>query len=92
MTVEDIIIELKASSTSDHFAKLSHFGIETSKALGVKILYVRQLAKRIVKDHDLALKLWQTEIHEARILATLVEDPLLMTENQFDRWVSEFDS
>jgi len=92
MTVEEIIIELKTLSTPDHFAKLSHFGIETSRALGVKIPYLRQLAKRIGKDHDLALELWETEIHEARILATLIEDPLFMTENQFDRWVSDFDS
>jgi len=92
MTVKEIIIELKALSSPDHLAKLSHFGINTSKALGVKIPFLRQLAKKIGKDHDLALELWETEIHEARILATLIEDAHFMTENQFDRWVNDFDS
>ncbi|MDR3651889.1 MAG: DNA alkylation repair protein [Paludibacter sp.] len=91
-SINDVIGELKLLATLDHFTKLSHFGIEDSKALGVKIPLIRQLAKKIGKNHDLALKLWNTEVHEARLLASMIESPELVTEKQFDKWVSDFDS
>jgi len=92
MDIEFVIEELKLLSTPEHFAKLSHFGIEDSKALGVKIPLLRNLAKTIGANHALALELWDTEIHEARILASMIEDSKMMTENQVDKWVSDFNS
>jgi 3-methyladenine DNA glycosylase AlkD len=92
MTSQEILSELKALSTPEHFAKLSYFGIKDDKALGVKVPLIRQLAKNIGKNHELALGLWKTEIHEARLLATMIDDPKLVTEDQFDSWVSEFNS
>ncbi len=92
MDVEFVIEELKLLSTSEHFAKLSHFGIKDSKALGVKVPLLRNLAKTIGKNHSLALELWDTEIHEARILASMIEDAKMATENQIDKWVNDFDS
>ena len=79
-------------STPEHFAKLSYFGIKDDNALGVKIPLLRQLAKKIGKNHELALELWKTKIHEARILAVFIDDPKKVTENQFDSWVSDFNS
>jgi 3-methyladenine DNA glycosylase AlkD len=92
MTVQEVIIELKALSTPEHFAKLSYFGIKDDKALGVKIPLIRLLAKQIGKNHELAQELWKTEIHEARLLATMIEKPELVFENQFDSWVKDFNS
>jgi len=91
-TVNEIIEELKLLSTADHYAKLSHFGINAAKAYGVKIPLLRQLAKKIGKNHELALALWDTDVHEARLLASMIELPGLVTENQFDSWVNDFDS
>jgi 3-methyladenine DNA glycosylase AlkD len=88
--LEDIIGELRVLSTPEHYAKLSHFGIKDDKAFGVKVPLIRQLAKKIGKNHELALKLWATEIHEARLLTTMIADPKLITENQFDSWVGDF--
>ena len=92
MTVNEVVEELKTLSTPEHYAKLSHFGINDSKALGIKVPLLRLLAKKIGKNHELALQLWATEIHEARILATMIEDPKLVAENQFDSWVRDFNS
>lgn len=92
MTVNEVVEEIKALSSPEHFAKLSHFGINDSKALGVKIPLLRQLAKKIGKNHELALQLWATEIREARLLATMIDDPKLVTENQFQNWVLDFNS
>lgn len=43
-------------------------------------------------DHALALELWTTGIHEARILATLVADPDTQTEVERERWVLDITS
>jgi 3-methyladenine DNA glycosylase AlkD len=92
MDVSFLIDELKLLSTADHLAKLAHFGINDSKALGVKVPLIRKLAKTIGIDHKLALELWETEIHEARLLASMIANAKEMTEIQFDSWVNDFDS
>jgi 3-methyladenine DNA glycosylase AlkD len=48
---------------------------------------LRAVTKTCGVDHALALGLWETGIHEARILATLVADPATMTDVQRERWV-----
>ncbi len=56
------------------------------------VTWLRQMAKRIGKDHELALALWDSEVHEARILASIVDEPKKVTMAQMDRWVKDFDS
>lgn len=92
MTVKEALNELKSLSTPEHFEKLSYFGIRNEKAFGVKIPLIRELARRIGKNHELALELWRTEVHEARLLATFIDNPKQITENQFDSWVGDFNS
>ena len=92
MTVKEVLTELKSLSNPAHFAQLERFGIESSNALGIKIPDLRLFAKKVGKNHELALELWKTEIHEARILASFIDDPKQVTELQFDTWVKDFDS
>jgi 3-methyladenine DNA glycosylase AlkD len=90
--LSSVIDELKRLSTPEHFSKLAHFGIKDDKALGVKVPLIRQLAKTIGKNHELSIELWKTEIHEARLLATMIENPKLINNEQFDSWVGDFNS
>ena len=53
---------------------------------------LRRMGKEIGKNHALALELWQSGIHEARILAGLIAEPAKMTPRQMDAWVKDFDS
>ncbi|VBB43447.1 conserved hypothetical protein [uncultured Paludibacter sp.] len=92
MTVEQVIEELKQISSLEHLQKLSHFGIEDSKALGVKIPDLRLLAKKIGKNHLLALELWKTDVHEAHLLASMIADANSISEKDFDWIVDTFDS
>ncbi|KKS89244.1 MAG: hypothetical protein UV63_C0021G0011 [Microgenomates group bacterium GW2011_GWC1_43_11] len=71
---------------------MARFGINPKNTLGVSIPILRSLAKEIGKNHLLALELWKTSIHEARILAGLIDDPKLVTSIQMDGWVRDFDS
>jgi 3-methyladenine DNA glycosylase AlkD len=92
MTADEIIAILREKSNAKYLAGMKRFGIENSKALGIPVPELRKLAKVIKKDHVLALALWNTGMHEAKILASLIDDPALVTEKQIDDWVNDFNS
>lgn len=50
---------------------------------------MRLLAREVGTDHDAAERLWSTGIHDARILATMIEDPASVDGHQMDRWAGE---
>jgi 3-methyladenine DNA glycosylase AlkD len=92
MHAEEIIDLLKLQANPAYLAGMQRFGIDNSRALGVKLPDIRKLAKTIQKDHALALELWVTGIHEARIIASMVEDPAMVTQQQIDSWTKDFNS
>ncbi len=68
------------------------FGINPSMTLGISIVDLRKMARDLGTDHALAQRLWASGIHEARILASFIDDPRLVTSAQMDRWIAAFDS
>ncbi len=84
--------ELRSQRNPRNMEGMARFGISVKDALGIPIPTLRSIAKREGRDHDLALKLWSSGVHEARILATMVEDPEKVTSKQMDRWTNDFDS
>lgn len=71
---------------------MARYGIRTDHAIGVTVTELRRLARGLHPDHELAAALWTSGVHEARILASLVDDPALVSEAQMDAWVSDLDS
>ncbi len=92
MTYSEIITELKSLANPDNVAGMARFGISPRGTLGVSIPALRKMAKRVGKNHDLALKLWESRIHEARLLAGFIDDPAMVTEAQMEAWAKDFDS
>lgn len=92
MTVDEIIAELRAHANADNVAGMARYGISSVNTLGVNIPTIRAIAKRTGHDHDLALALWDSGIHEARILAAMVDEPAKVSRRQMDRWATDFDS
>ena len=90
--VDLILKKLQSLGSEESKAGMSRFGINVERAYGVSVPNLRKVAKEIGKDHELALKLWDSEIHEARILASMIDDPRKVTETQVDSWVHDFDS
>jgi 3-methyladenine DNA glycosylase AlkD len=84
--------ELKALANPRVRAKMSYFGVDVPKAHGISAPVLHALAKRIGKNHSLALDLWATGIHEAKILATLIGEPEKVTGKEMERWARGFDS
>lgn len=91
-TVAGLLRELKGLAHPENLPGMARYGINTSRALGVPIPELRKIAKRAGKDHLLAKQLWATEVHEARILASMVDDPALVTGSQMDEWARGFNS
>ena len=73
-------------------AGMARFGISPKGTLGISITNLRRLAREIGCDHGLALRLWKSGFHEARILAGFVADPAKLTEALAEQWVNGFDS
>jgi 3-methyladenine DNA glycosylase AlkD len=71
---------------------MARYGIRTDDAVGVTVTELRRLARGLRPDHELAGALWTSGVHEARVLASLVDDPALVTEAQMDAWVRVLDS
>jgi 3-methyladenine DNA glycosylase AlkD len=92
MDVHDVLDNLRQLSRPENIAGMARFGISRVNNLGISIVTLRTLAKKIGTDHELALHLWDSQIHDARLLATLIDDPRLVTRQQMDRWVATFDS
>src|SRR5207245_1916819 len=72
--------------------RMARFGIQSSNSFVVSVPKLRTLAREVGRDHQLALELWGTGLHDARLLASMVDDPERVTIDQMDRWVRDFDS
>ena len=87
-----VLGKLNEVSDRSRLPGMARYGIATGRALGVAVPELRKLAKALGRDHDLAVELWVSEIHEARILASMIDDPRQVHESQMEAWVRDFDS
>jgi 3-methyladenine DNA glycosylase AlkD len=92
MRAADVIGELKKQYNPKNLAGMARFGINTEKAFGATTPFMRSLAKKIGRNHELALELWESGYHEARHIASMIDDPALVTKSQMNRWVRDFNS
>jgi len=91
MEFKEIIGELESLSNEKSIEGMARFGITPDKTYGVSMPNLRKLGKRIGTDHKLARKLWDAGFRETMILASIIDDPELVTEDQMEGWVREFD-
>jgi len=92
MEYEEIIEKLKSMKNSSNVEGMARFGINPKKNLGISVSTLRKIAKEIGKNHHLALELWKSGIHDARLLACFIDNYELVTDEQMDSWAEDFDS
>ncbi len=92
MQSREILRHLKSLRNPRNIAGMARFGINPRNTLGVSIPTLRRIARQAGKDHRLAQELWKSGIHEARILAAMVDVQEQVTQAQMERWVKDFDS
>ncbi len=92
VSVEPVLKKMKAKARPDQLAGMARYGMVRENRLGVAIPDLRKMARELGKNHELALKLWKTEIQEARILAAMIDRPEEVTEQQMEEWVKDINS
>lgn len=92
MDAKTVLDRLVSYTNPKNVEGMARFGINAHNTLGVSMPAIRKIGKETGRNHKLAGELWDSEIHEARILAALVDDPKLVTAKQMEIWVAGFDS
>jgi 3-methyladenine DNA glycosylase AlkD len=90
--VASVLTWLSNKSTQRDRDNMKRFGITAPKFFGVSMANLKVIAKRLGRNHELAAELWATGWYEARMLATLIDEPECVTAAQMDRWCRDFDN
>ncbi len=91
-TCDRALEELRTLGEQRNVDGMAHFGIRAKIVYGVAKPKMDELARRIGKDHKLALELWASGVHDARILAGMIDLPEQVSARQMERWVQDFDN
>lgn len=91
-TSAGILKKLKVRGSRRNIEGMARFGITTERRPGVSVPEMRRIAGEYGTDHALSIRLWNSGIPEARIVASMIADPAKLTAVEMDRWASEFDS
>jgi 3-methyladenine DNA glycosylase AlkD len=92
MEYKEIIKEIKSFAKPEDLPYMKRYGINIENSYGTSVYKLREIAKKTGKNHTLALKLWKSKNRESRLLATMIDDPLSVSEEQIERWVKDFNS
>ncbi len=94
MTKTEVMAVLKENNDErgiKHWKKLGDYtgGL---KSFGIGLTKLRKIAKQIGRYHKLALQLWNTKNHDAKIVGLLIDDPKQLTRDQVEEQVEEVDA
>ena len=94
MTKTEVLALLKANTNERGLANWNKLGADTGglKSYGIGLTELRKLAKKIGKDHKLALQLWGTKNHDAKVVGLLIDEPKLITREQAETQVEDVDA
>ena len=91
MTPTQAMKALEAAGTEQNRKIYPRHGV-TSPLFGVSFADLRKLRKQVGVDHPVAVSLWDSGNHDARMLATMVADPAAMSRRDLDTWVNATDN
>ncbi|MCC6801538.1 MAG: DNA alkylation repair protein [Anaerolineae bacterium] len=87
----DVLQELEALGTEQNRKIYARHGVGENM-YGVSYANLGMLRKRLRTNHELALELWKTGNHDARILALMIADPQQIDSATLDSWVHDLDN
>ena len=90
MTAKEILEELKPLGTAGYRKVLLNHGVK-EPLLGVKVEDLKKIQKRVKRDYQLALELYDSGVYDAMYLAGLIADDLKMTKKDLTHWVENAD-
>lgn len=90
--VKEIIREFRGLRNERNIEGMKRYGINVDTAFGISAPILTNISKRYRYNHTLALELWNTGFHDARLLASMIDNPEEVTGKQLNKWVKDFDS
>eukprot|EP00762_Andalucia_godoyi_P006341 ANDGO_05926.mRNA.1 hypothetical protein len=93
-TVESVLRMLAEHGSAKNVSGKARFAIiyPSGTVYGVSAPDMRQIAKSIGTDHELAVALWEAKVLEARHVAYMISDPAKLSDPLVNKWVSEIES
>ncbi len=85
MTLEEVLSELKRMANPQTQKTWETHGSK-GETFGVKIGDMKTIQKKIKRDHELALQLYDTRNSDAMYFAGLISEPKKMTKEQLQHW------
>jgi 3-methyladenine DNA glycosylase AlkD len=85
MNVQEALDTLKALGTEQNRKIYRRHGAGED-VYGVSFAHLKELKKKIKTDHDLAMALWDSGNHDARMLAGMIADPKRLDARTLDAW------
>ncbi len=92
MSFSEIMAWMEGKKSEKNKAGMAKFGINTDRAYGISIVDLRKLASSIPKSHELAMELWDSNIHEAMILSSIIDEADKVSQEQMEKQAAAFDS
>ena len=91
MPIKEILEKLDELADPDQIEGMARFGINPKNTYGLRMPVIKKIAKDYKNNHDLAIKLWEIDTRETRIMASLVDEADKVSSQQMDEWALEFD-
>ncbi|MFM7181928.1 MAG: DNA alkylation repair protein [Verrucomicrobiales bacterium] len=90
-SASEVLALLEAESDERGVRHWEKLGIETAgmRSYGIGLTRLRELAKRIGRNRDLAIALWKTDVYDAKVISLQIDDPALITREQAERQVDQ---
>jgi len=89
---QKILTLIKSRRSGEVSESMQKQGIKYKTNWGVSIIDLREISKMFEPNHLLALKLWNKQWRETMIMATFLDEPEEISEEQMDFWTKSFEN
>ena len=89
MTKADVLKLLEANKNERGMQNWNRLKFGNLTSYGIGLTQLKKLGKQIGKDHRLALELWELPVYDAKTLATIIDNPKEVTEEQVERQIKD---
>ena len=91
MTKTEVMTLLKKNKNERGIANWKKLGHKGIRSYGIGLTQLRKLAKKVGRDHELAAKLWASDVYDARVISLLIDEPKKMTREQAEAQVEDLE-
>ncbi|MDD2277588.1 MAG: DNA alkylation repair protein [Bacteroidales bacterium] len=92
MQVQQIIQEVKRHMNGPVSETLTQHGFRYKVNYGVSVPELKNIARQYTGNHELALTLYEEDIRECKLIASMIDDPKKVTGEQIDDWAQSFNN